>query len=62
MIWIKCALPFDQYMSEATVLDRLNAGDSLMIRQNFIITMISLVFANIYVIMTFIICDFTQDQ
>lgn len=62
MIWIKCALPFDQYMSQETVLDRLNAGESLLIRENFKITMISLVFANIYVVMTFIICDFTQDQ
>lgn len=31
-------------------------------RENFIITLISLVFSNIYVVMTFLICDFTQDQ
>jgi hypothetical protein len=32
------------------------------VRENFIITLISLVFSNIYVVMTFLICDFTQDQ
>lgn len=59
---IKCALPYDAYMAEASVLDRLNSGESLGKKENFVITLISLVFANIYVIMTFIICDFTQDQ
>jgi hypothetical protein len=61
ILWIKLALPYDAYMTEASVLDRLNRGESLLVKENFIITVISLVFANIYVTMTFIICDFAQD-
>lgn len=62
VVWVKCALPYTLYMAEENVLDRLNRGDSLLVRENFVITLISGVWANIYVIETFIICDFTQDR
>ena len=61
VIWVKCALPYTLYMAEESVLDRLNRGDSLLVKDNFVITLISGVFANMYVLATFIICDFTQD-
>jgi len=47
-------------MAEESVLERLNKGESLFEKpENFQITMIALLFSNLYVLMTFYICDFT---
>jgi hypothetical protein len=49
-------------MKEESILDRLSKGESLMHRENFLITLITVVFTNVYFLVTFCICDFTEDQ
>lgn len=62
VLWIKCSLPYDAYMAEESVLDRLNRGQSLLDRENFQITLMTVVFTNVYFLVTFYICSLSEDQ
>lgn len=44
------------------MIERFYRGESLLDRDNFFITLIAVLFANVYALMTFYICDFTQDK